>query len=165
MDATSTGTGTNCTAAARETEMRAAVGPPTIQHRNNRDVITAVPISAEPPQGQIDREHGKSVRARGPETLRFQFRYPFPRPGLPECKICVRPFGVALHEGVETLPPHQHAGNALGWNNRFPTYTDLTPPRHLVASASISLGRPIAMPCRIESLTLAVSQQKCVAVS
>jgi hypothetical protein len=54
----------------QENEMRPVVGPPTIQHPNNRDVITAAPISAEPPQGQIDREHGKSVRARGKNDLR-----------------------------------------------------------------------------------------------
>jgi hypothetical protein len=54
----------------QENEMRPAVGPPTIQHPNNRDVITAAPISAETPQGQIDREHGKSVRARGKNNLR-----------------------------------------------------------------------------------------------
>jgi hypothetical protein len=48
----------------QENEMRPPVGPPTIRPPNNRDVITAAPpISAEPPQGQIDREHGKSVRA------------------------------------------------------------------------------------------------------
>jgi hypothetical protein len=42
----------------QENEMRPPVGPPTIQPPNNRDVITAAPlISAEPPQGQIDREH------------------------------------------------------------------------------------------------------------
>jgi hypothetical protein len=52
----------------QENEMQPPIGPPTIQHR---DVITAAPpISAEPPQGQIDREHGKSVRARGKNNLR-----------------------------------------------------------------------------------------------
>src|SRR4051794_1517213 len=55
----------------QENEMQPPVGPPTIQHPNNRDVITAAPpISAEPPQGQIDREHAKSVRARGKNNLR-----------------------------------------------------------------------------------------------
>jgi hypothetical protein len=55
----------------QENEMQPPIGPPTIQHPNNRDVITAAPpISAEPPQGQIDREHGKSVRARGKNNLR-----------------------------------------------------------------------------------------------
>jgi hypothetical protein len=55
----------------QENEMRLPVGPPTIQHGNNRGAITAAPpISAEPPQGQIDREHGKSVRSRGKNNLR-----------------------------------------------------------------------------------------------
>jgi hypothetical protein len=35
-------------------------------------------------------------------------------------KICGRSFGVALHESVQTLPPHPHARNALGRNNCFP---------------------------------------------
>jgi hypothetical protein len=55
----------------QDNEMQPPVGAPTIQHRNNRGAITAAPpISAEPPQGQIDREHGKSVRARGKNNLR-----------------------------------------------------------------------------------------------
>jgi hypothetical protein len=55
----------------QENEMQPPIGPPTIQHPNDRDVITAAPpISAEPLQGQIDREHGKSVRARGKNNLR-----------------------------------------------------------------------------------------------
>jgi hypothetical protein len=55
----------------QENEMRPRVGPPTIRPPNNRDVITAAPpISAESPQGQINREHGKSVRARGKNNLR-----------------------------------------------------------------------------------------------
>jgi hypothetical protein len=45
----------------QENEVQPPVGPPTIQHRNNRGAITAAPpISAEPLQGQIDRERGKN---------------------------------------------------------------------------------------------------------
>jgi hypothetical protein len=55
----------------QENEMQPPIGPPTIQRPKDRDVITAAPtISAEPPQGQIDREHGKTVRARGKNNLR-----------------------------------------------------------------------------------------------
>ena len=55
-------------------------------------------------------------------------------------KICGRWFDVALHECVQALPPHPHARNALGWNNRFPTdvirdFRQISKPRLLVRKA------------------------------
>ena len=52
----------------RQPEIEAVppITPPTVQHPNDRGVITAAAlISAEPSQSQIGREHGKSARARG----------------------------------------------------------------------------------------------------
>ena len=53
-----------------EIEAMPPITPPTVQHPNDRGVITAAaPISVEPSRSQIDREHGKSGRARGRNNL------------------------------------------------------------------------------------------------
>ena len=65
--------------------------------------------------GSLDRHELAS-----PRLSDFNLDSHFNDLGCRNAKICVRPLGVALHEGVETLPPYQHAGNALGRNNRFP---------------------------------------------
>jgi hypothetical protein len=45
--------------------------PATVQHPNDRDVLTAPPpISIEPSQGQFDREYGRNARARSRNNLR-----------------------------------------------------------------------------------------------
>jgi hypothetical protein len=56
----------------QEIETRPPIAPSDVQHpTTDRDMITAAPtISADPPQGQLGREQGKSALVRGREDLR-----------------------------------------------------------------------------------------------
>jgi hypothetical protein len=55
----------------QEIETRPPIAPPDVQHPTDRHMMTAAPtISADPSQGQLSREQGKSALVRGREDLR-----------------------------------------------------------------------------------------------
>lgn len=82
----------------QENEMRPPIAPPTAQHPNDRELITAAPPHlAEPSQGQIDRAGSKSARARGKNNLRRSInqgnrREPLAIPHVGDSKPAVQGF-------------------------------------------------------------------------